>query len=112
MGFNAADQGWEMETLSDQEIVASAMRTLRTIYGKDIPEPIDYQIMRWTTDPFSLGSYSYNRVGCTPETLRVLAAPLNKTVFFAGEASDANHFGTAHGAYLSGRRAATEILSL
>jgi monoamine oxidase len=63
LGFNAADRGRALEAWSDERIVASAMQTLRTIYGASIPEPIDYQMTRWATDPFSLGSYSFNPVG-------------------------------------------------
>ncbi|MDL5055830.1 FAD-dependent oxidoreductase [Oscillatoria laete-virens NRMC-F 0139] len=111
LGFNAADWGREIEAWSDRQIIASAMQTLRTIFGAGIPEPIDYQITRWATDPFSLGSYSYNAVDATPNLREVLAAPLNDRVFFAGEASERDYFGTTHGAYLSGLRAAREILS-
>ncbi len=110
LGFNAADRGREIEAWSDQQIVANAMQTLRKIYGVGIPEPTDYQITRWATDPFSLGSYSYNRVGTLPRMRQELAAPLKNLVFFAGEASEPNYFGTAHGAYLSGLRVAKEIL--
>lgn len=112
LGFNAADRGREIEAWSDQAIVASAMKTLRTLYGANIPEPIDYQITRWASDPFALGSYSYNPVGATPTMRKALAAPLGKSVFFAGEASEPNYFGTAHGAYLSGLRAAKDILAI
>lgn len=111
LGFNAADQGREIETWSDQQIVASAMQTLRIMFGSDIPEPVDYQITRWASDPFSLGSYSFNALGSTPAMRKELAAPLNGKVFFAGEATQADYFGTAHGAYLSGLRAAKEVLS-
>jgi monoamine oxidase len=86
------------------------MQTLRTIYGANIPDPIDYQITRWATDTFALGAYSYTPLGATPQTRTALAAALDNQVFFAGEASDKNYFGTAHGAYLSGLRAAEEIL--
>lgn len=112
LGFNAADRGREIEAWSDVQIVTSAMKTLRTIYGVSIPEPIDFQITRWASDPFSLGSYSYNPVGAVPKIRQELAAPLEKAVFFAGEASNNDYFGTAHGAYLSGLRAANEILKL
>jgi hypothetical protein len=45
------------------------------------------------------------------EAARVLAEPIEKTLFFAGEATDfAGHFGTVHGAISSGVRAAMEIL--
>ncbi len=111
LGFNAAEQGRAIEAWSDQQIVASAMQTLRKIYGVSIPDPIDYQITRWATDPFSLGSYSYNPVGAVPRMRQELAAPLGRSVFFAGEASNQDYFGTAHGAYLSGLHAAKEILS-
>ncbi len=112
LGFNAADRGRAIEAWSDEQIVASAMQTLRIIYGASIPEPIDYQMTRWASDPFSLGSYSYNPVGAVPKMRQALAAPLAKSVFFAGEASNKDYFGTAHGAYLSGLRAAQEILKL
>ncbi len=112
LGFNAADRGRAIEAWSDEQIVASAMQTLRTIYGVSIPEPIDHQITRWASDPFSLGSYSYNPVGAVPKMRQELAAPLGKSVFFAGEASNEDYFGTAHGAYLSGLRAAQEILEI
>jgi monoamine oxidase len=112
LGFNAADRGRAIEAWSDEQIVASAMQTLRTIYGVSIPEPIDYQMTRWASDPFSLGSYSYNPVGAVPKMRQELAVPLAKSVFFAGEASNEDYFGTAHGAYLSGLRAAQEILEM
>ncbi len=40
-----------------------------------------------------------------------LAAPLDEKIFFAGEATDAQDFSTAHGAYASGVRAAGEALA-
>lgn len=109
LGFNAADRGREIEAWTDQKIVDSALQTLRTIFGKDIPKPLDYQITRWASDPFALGSYSFNAVGSSPKMRRDLAAPLGGKLFFSGEATDA-YFSTAHGAYLSGVRAAQEIL--
>lgn len=111
LGFNAADEGRAMELLSDVEIVASAMETLRTIYGDKIPEPTGHQITRWASDPLARGSYSFNALGSTPEMRRELAKPLRNRLFFAGEATSTAHFGTTHGAYLSGIRAAREMAS-
>jgi monoamine oxidase len=112
LGFNAADQGREIEAWSDQTIVASAMGTLRAIYGTGIPQPTAWQITRWASDPFSLGSYSYNPLGTQGNTRQLLAGPVQQKLFFAGEAAEPDYFGTAHGAYLSGLRAAREILKL
>ena len=64
----------------------------------------------WQSDPFSRGAYSYGKVGAN-EAQGVLAAPIEDTLFFAGEASDTSgHNGTVHGAIASGYRAALEIL--
>jgi monoamine oxidase len=109
LGFNAAERGKAIEAWTDQQIVASAMQTLKTIYGSAIPAPVDYQITRWASDPFALGSYSYNPVGATPTMRKELAKPVANKLFFAGEASESDYFSTAHGAYLSGLRAAKEM---
>ena len=41
-----------------------------------------------------------------------LARAASNRLFFAGEATDSDYFGTVHGAYLSGVRAANEILAI
>jgi monoamine oxidase len=86
------------------------MTTLWTIYGPGIPEPTGQQITRWASDPFTLGSYSFNSLGSNPKMRDTLAAPVAERVFFAGEATEGQYFGTVHGAYLSGVRAAKEIV--
>lgn len=110
LGFHAGNRAREIETWSDQQIVDDAMRTLRIMFGKEIPQPIDYQITRWHSDPFSFGSYSFNSVGSRPNLRRRLATPISGKVFFAGEATDEDYFGTVHGAYMSGLRAAKEVI--
>ncbi|PDW04661.1 flavin monoamine oxidase family protein [Candidatus Viridilinea mediisalina] len=112
LGFNAADHGLEIEAWSDQQIVASAIETLRIIFGAGTPQPSAYQITRWATDPFARGAYSYNALGSTPSMRDTLAMPVDAKLFFAGEASHSAYFGTTHGAYLSGLRVAEQILEL
>ncbi|MEU9047619.1 MULTISPECIES: NAD(P)/FAD-dependent oxidoreductase [unclassified Kitasatospora] len=109
LGFNAADFGRTIEGWSDTQIVDGAMTTLRTLFGGDIPQPVDFQISRWASDPFARGSYSYNKVGSTPAMRDQLAARIGDRVHFAGEATHRASFATVHGAYLSGIRAAKEI---
>jgi monoamine oxidase len=109
LGFNAADFGRTIEGWSDAQIVDGAMSTLRTMFGGDIPQPADFQISRWASDPFACGSYSYNKVGSTPAMRDRLAARIGDRVHFAGEATHRSSFATVHGAYLSGIRAAKEI---
>jgi monoamine oxidase len=110
LGFNAGTRGREIEALTDEQIVESAMQTLRILYGDDIPEPTDFQITRWASDPFARGSYSFCSVGSTPEMRRELARPLDGKLFFAGEATNVDYYGTADGAYQSGLRVAEEVL--
>lgn len=109
LGFNAADFGRTSETWSDTDLVASAMDTLHTIYGPGVPAPVDYQITRWSADPYAHGSYSFNKLGSTPDMRDHLATSIDDRVHFAGEATDRKSFGTVHGAYNSGLRAATQI---
>jgi len=64
----------------------------------------------WHADPFARGAYSYVRVSGM-DGVRALAAPVEGTLFFAGEATNSDgHTGTVHGAIATGRRAAHEIL--
>ena len=63
----------------------------------------------WQADPFTRGAYSYIPVGATDAQER-LAAPVEDTLFWAGEATAGGFIGTVHGAIASGRRAAGEIL--
>lgn len=112
LGFNAARFGREIEAWSDNDIVQSAMQTLRILYGQDIPEPDDYQITRWATDPHALGSYSYYGVGSHRKNRVDLAKPVANRLFFAGEATSPDSPATVHGAYLTGRRAAGEVLAI
>lgn len=64
----------------------------------------------WSSDPFSKGVYSYVRVNgfLAPNHL---AEPVESTMFFAGEATQwGGYTGTVNGAFLSGQRAAYQIL--
>lgn len=109
LGFNAAEYGRAIEKLDDREIVAGALRALRGIWGKAVPEPVGVQITRWASDPHALGSYSFNALGSEPKMRDSLAASLAGRVHFAGEATHRQYFATTHGAYLSGLRAARAI---
>jgi monoamine oxidase len=65
----------------------------------------------WDADPFSHGAYSYVPAGAL-SAQKVLARPVDDTIFFAGEATASDgHNGTVDGAIETGRRAAREILA-
>jgi monoamine oxidase len=63
----------------------------------------------WGADPWSLGGYSYPRISALDEPA-TLAAPIDRTMFFAGEATcTQTHRGMIQGALDSGLRAAAEV---
>lgn len=110
LGFNAGAYGAQIESLSDEAIVAGAMNTLRTIYGSSIPNPDAWQITRWGSDPFAYGSYSHIPPGASSADRVTLAKPVGNRLYFAGEATHRQYPATVHGAFMSGQRAARQIL--
>lgn len=109
MAFHGGEKGFALEELSDDEIAAGAMQTLRVMFGDDIPEPEGVLITRWGQDPFSFGAYSHIPPFATGEDYDTLAEPVDGVLFFAGEATSREYPSTVHGAYLSGVRAAEEM---
>ncbi len=75
-----------------------------------VPDPVGHIITRWQRDPQALGSYSYLARGAQLADRARLSDSIGDTLFFAGEATAADHPSTVHGAMMSGRRAAEEIL--
>ena len=113
------------EILSDKELVEQVMDTLRLIFSTMVlPEPSAFKITRWGQDQYSRGSYTFLPPGASDEDFQLLQSPINGNgdsllleasetmrLFFAGEHTTALHPSVAHGAMLSGIRAAKEVLS-
>lgn len=110
LGFNAGRHGYVVDSAPEAEVIAGMMAALRSMYGNDIPEPIDARITRWASDEFAFGSYSYVAVGSSGKDYDRVAAGVNGRLFFAGEATSRDYPSTVHGAYLSGIRAAEEMI--
>ena len=106
MAFHGGAKGFALEELSDDEIVAGAMKTLRVMFGDDIPEPEGVLITRWGKDPFAFGSYSHIPPYASGDDIDALFEPVDGVLFFAGEATHRKYPTTVHGAYLSGVTAA------
>jgi CRP-like cAMP-binding protein len=85
------------------------MRMLRECFGEAVPEPRSRHRTSWSVDPYARGAYTFIAAGATPADIRTLQEPLGDQIFFAGEATSAEHWGTVHGAYLSGLREAARI---
>ena len=90
--------------------MTQALASVRSVIGS-VEEPSGFAIHDWQADPYARGGYSYVRVGGTGAR-EALAAPVEETLYFAGEATDTEQSGTVGGALASGQRAAREILSV
>jgi monoamine oxidase len=94
------------------QLVRQALASLDKLFGAELEvasELRGYYYHDWQHDPFARGAYSYVTVGAS-EARAGLAQPLEDTLFFAGEATDAEE-GTVTGALQSGVRAAREVLA-
>eukprot|EP00474_Spongospora_subterranea_P010087 CRZ10545.1 hypothetical protein [Spongospora subterranea] len=101
----------EYETISDEDICTEIVAILRSIFSGRVSDPIRYRVTRWSQDEFSLGSYSYVKVGGDPTDVATLAEPdFAGRLRFAGEATSMNYMASCHGAYFSGIREARSVL--
>ena len=97
---------------SAAELTRAALDTVEALFGKNVDAggQLDAAYVHdWQRDPFARGAYSYVAVG-GGTAREELAAPMDDTLFFAGEATDAEEPATVNGALQSGERAARAIL--
>jgi len=86
-----------------------ALAELQAMFGK-LPPLKGSLVTGWSRDPYALGSYSHLPPGASFADYRQLAGPVGERLFFAGEATNHDYPATVHGAYLSGQRAARQIV--
>lgn len=99
------------EALEDGDAAAFAIDELVALLGGDWQRRLTpLRATRWRREAGIGGSYSHARVGCAGQR-RVLAAPVDDRLFFAGEACHRTDFSTAHGAYETGVQAARGVLA-
>ena len=93
-----------------QELVQLALQTVEGVLRQKTDLAAAY-VQDWQADPYARGGYSYVTVG-GEGARELLAAPLQGTLFFAGEATNTTgESGTVGGALQSGARAAREVLA-
>jgi monoamine oxidase len=115
VGWMGGPRAQKMGPKSPALILAQALRALRALLGVRADEIrrglLDVRLHNWSADPFTRGAYSFSNAGLEDAPAR-LGRPLDRTLFFAGEATAATEeLGTVHGAIASGLRAAKELLS-
>jgi monoamine oxidase len=94
------------------DIVRRAVMSVDSLFGGRAGAdglPVATWVHNWQRDPYAHGAYAYVSVGGRGAR-RKLGAPVARTLYFAGEATDASEAGTVAGALRSGQRAAQQIL--
>ncbi len=109
LAFNGGEIGRSVESSSPTDLMASAAPVARQLFGDDI-SLVEVRTSSWTTDPYARGAYSFHPPGSGLEDRRRLQEPISDRLYLAGEAVGTNNPGTVHGALLSGRYAAAELM--
>jgi monoamine oxidase len=107
--FNAGTHGRAVESSTPKELMAGALPAARLLFGDDI-EPVEVMTSSWTLDRYALGSYSFHAPGSGLDDRRRLQEPISDRLYLAGEAVGVDNPATVHGALLSGRHAADELM--
>jgi monoamine oxidase len=110
-GFFGGPFAQELEDAGKDAFAAHSIDEIAALLGNEYRRKLKpLSESRWAHDPFARGSYSHALPG-RAGMRAVLAAPIDRRLFFAGEATSPNFFSTAHGARDSGERAAEEVLA-
>lgn len=110
-GFYGGALSTELERGGIEAFAAFAMDELASLFGANIKAHLlPIAASSWGFDACARGSYSMALPGHADDRT-TLAAPVGERLFFAGEACSIAHFGTAHGAYMTGEEAARAALA-
>jgi monoamine oxidase len=109
IGFALGGQAEIVDKMSSAAATDALMQVLKKIYGNNIPSPKKIIKTDWSQNPYSLGAYSFPSLNSQYSDFQDFERVIDKKLLFAGEHTSADYRGTAHGAYLSGIRAANAI---
>ena len=110
IGWAGGPKASRLAGLGTGEVMRRATSSLEALFGRDVVESQlqGVLVQDWQNDPCARGAYSYVLVN-GEGARESLAAPLDDTLFFAGEATSVEQPGTVAGALESGTRAAREL---
>ncbi len=108
-GYGVGAFAGEISPADGGRLADEALAVLRGAFGA-IPEPADALVTDWARDPLARGAYSSPGLSGGMADYDAFSGLLARRIAFAGEHTS-RYYGTVHGAYLSGLRAARDILS-
>ncbi len=114
-GYFGGDLAWGLEAEGEEAFFDFACSELANLLGSSFPKRLrPLSTSMWGAEPFSMGAYSHV-LPAQGDRLTGARARLRRSiedrVFIAGEATSANFYGTAHGAWMEGVRAALEAIT-
>lgn len=113
VGWAAGPKGDAMLNMTGSQLRNRGLEVMGRVFRREVPqieaELVDYDHYDWRADRDIGGAYSYIPVNGL-DLPKVLAAPVEDTLFFAGEATAMDaQMGTVSGAVESGLRVVAEI---
>lgn len=114
-GWIAGPKAYALKDLPEEALLQKAVHSLAYIFSvheQFILNRLKANVIsNWIIDPYTLGAYSYATLE-TKEAKKVLSAPVDNTLFFAGEALyEGTETGTVEGALVSGTEVARGIIA-
>jgi monoamine oxidase len=114
-GWAGGPKAEELSHYSKQDIFEIALQSLGNIFEKpveDIRSNIaEGFVFNWLQDEYASGAYTFS-MPASPIAKKILNAPVENTVYFAGEGTyEGNAPGTVEAALSSGKEAARKIIT-
>ena len=101
----------DLEAEGAKASIDFVINSLRSTFGSEFDKYlIKAHATRWGQNQYTMGSYSSAKPG-KAHLRKVLKSSVGDRIFFAGEATSIN-FATVHGADLSGKRVAKDVIKI
>ncbi|SDQ97454.1 NAD(P)/FAD-dependent oxidoreductase [Brevundimonas sp. 374] len=109
--YFGADLAWGLEAQGPAALFDFAVSELVAALGSDMRRRLEaVAVSGWGVDHWSRGAYSHALPGHAADRAK-LRTSVEDRIFLAGEATAPVYYGTAHGAWMEGERAADAALT-
>jgi len=109
--YFGADLAWGLEAQGPAALFDFAVSELVAALGSDMRRRLEaVAVSGWGVDHWSRGAYSHALPGHAADRAK-LRTSVEDRIFLAGEATAPVYYGTAHGAWMEGERAADATLT-
>lgn len=112
LGLSFGNYARKADKMSQNEIMDDGLDVLKNIWEDEVTKVNSFVATSWLKDPFTRGAYSYVKKGNKKSDFNNLLEPVSSKLFLCGEHTTFSYAGTTHGAYLTGQKAAENIISI